>query len=114
MLSLSQSRQEVPGMDSHQSMQEEQFRTANSNEKRSTARAEQYFLECFWAEVLGFTTEESSVAPGRLWRENPKPHGRPASAAARFRPRSSNKHSSPFLLVFLEPLVFAQPQLCSH
>ena len=101
-------------MDSHQSVQEEQLLTANPDQERSTARAKQYFLECFWAEVLGFTMEEGSVAPRWLRRANPKPHGKPAPVAAGFTPRSSNKHAGAFLLVFIEPLVFAQPQLCSH
>lgn len=99
-------------MDGHRNVPEEQFLTANPDRERSTARVEQYFLECFWAGFLEFTTEEGSVAPGWLHRANPKPHGKPAPVAAGFTPRSSNKHSGVYLLVFMEPLVFAQPQPC--
>lgn len=94
-------------MDSHQTVQEEQLPTADLEQERSTARTKQYFLECFWAEVLGFTTEEGNVA-------NPKPRSRLAPVAVGFTPGSSNKHSGAFLLVFTEPMVFAQPQPCSH
>lgn len=44
--------------------------------------------------------EEGTVAPKWLHRAKDKPHGKPTPVAAGFIPRSLNKHSGAFLLVF--------------
>lgn len=48
------------------SLQEQQLLTASP--ESSTARARQYFLECFWAKLLGFTKEEGGLVPASLQR----------------------------------------------
>lgn len=84
--------------------------TASPDPESSTARARQYFLECFWAKLLGFTKEEGGLVPGSLQRA----HLFPREVQQAFRSLFLGLHQAPCLCAASALLTSVHRSLARH